>query len=57
MSKKKIVRLFFAKLSLLNKDYAFKIGVKIGTDQQTFGSDGLYLLFLLFEILLSPHKS
>ena len=32
---------FFAKLILLNKDYAFKIGVKIGTDQQILESDGL----------------
>ena len=51
----KIVRIFLQNyFCLIN--YAFKIGVKIGTCQQTLGSDELYLLFLLFEILLLTHK-
>ena len=53
------MRLSFAKLFLLNKDYAFKIGVKIGTGKQTLGSDGLYyysyyLKLFFHQINLKP---
>ena len=59
LSQKKIMRLSFAKLFLLNKDYAFKIGVKIGTGKQTLGSDGLYyysyyLKLFFHQINLKP---